>query len=163
MKSCPENNNTASQVRENNEEATGVMFGKSNFAKLWGGKVAEYKDLLALEKLENKGKVDKSKVDHLNGIENSKGMENKYFCPEFVAYLTENLLPTIPLWSYILWGDPSRYNDFYHGCWSRNINENKRNGQVEHYFGLLKMPWERKLPIHVFIERKWERRIGFRR
>ena len=46
----------------------------------------------------------------LEDFEKKNNEDNKYYFPDFIDYFATNLLPTIALWSHILWGDLSRYN-----------------------------------------------------
>ena len=62
-----------------------------------------------------------------------------------------------------MWGDLSRFSKLYKNVWCCEITESSKNGHVERYFGMIKRPWETKVPIEIFIKRKWEDRIGFRR
>ena len=149
MEGCQEDSNiiSSNDIYEDTEKHS-FKFSKSLISKFWRNKVLGYNELLQLEDAEKK---------------KDTSVENKYYFPEFIECLTTNLLPTIALWSHILWGDLSKCNASYKGHWSQVINERTTNGHIERYFGLLKNPWERKLPLDVFIKRKWEQRTGFQR
>ena len=114
-------------------------------AKFWKGKIIEYNGLLKLEDFEKKNNED-----------------NKYYFPDFIDYFATNLLPTIALWSHILWGVLSRYNAGYKGNGSKDIVESTTNGPVERYFGIVKRTFQPKLQTRSFFQRKWERTQGFR-
>ena len=89
---------------------------------------------------------------NIGNVKAAENIKNNYYCPELMNYVRETLLSTITLWSHLMWGDLSRFSKLYKNAWCCEITESSTNGHVERYFGMIKRPWETKVPIESFLK-----------
>jgi hypothetical protein len=75
--------------------------------------------------------------------ESNSGKSNKYFMPKYFAFIFKNNLPSCILWSQLLLGDLTRFNEKYMARTAINnfiikqrnyLQDNNTNGKVEDFF-----------------------------
>ena len=109
-----------------------------------------------------------------NKIEESSEDTNKYFMPRYFEYVVKNYLPSCLLWSNLLLGDLTRYNDEIAAISNlspissvRNyLKDNRTNGEVEDFFRIKKkcsFKGRRHLRLDTFIGENWKDNLALQR
>ena len=115
------------------------------------------------------------RLSEMKKNEASHGKLNKYFMPKYFAFIFKNYLPSCVLWSRILLGDLTRFNEKYAARTAltvfnpkhRNyLRDNNTNGQVEDFFRLKKtcsFKGRRNMRVDTFVAENWKDNKGLQR
>ncbi|CAB3979111.1 kDa in NOF-FB transposable element [Paramuricea clavata] len=115
------------------------------------------------------------RLSEMGKNEANHGDLNKYFMPKYFAFVSKNYLPSCVLWSRLLLGDLTRFNEQYIARTALNnfnprqrnyLRGNNTNGQVEDFIGIKKncsFKGRRNMRLDTFIVENWKDNKGLQR